>query len=111
MVELSAGATVRNAADLERISAQRSPGQPTSITLSANSCYKVGDTVTVLVSKGASTTAASGGQFFISYNTAVLNYTGGDPGDGTPGNPYTLEVFDHCHGASRRSSSSMRSRW
>jgi S1-C subfamily serine protease len=32
VVELS-GAPVRNAADLERIGAQRAPGQPTSITL------------------------------------------------------------------------------
>jgi S1-C subfamily serine protease len=36
VVELS-GATVRNAADIERISAQRSPGQPTSITLKRGS--------------------------------------------------------------------------
>jgi S1-C subfamily serine protease len=36
VVELS-GAPVRNAADLERIAAQRKPGQPTSITLQRGS--------------------------------------------------------------------------
>jgi S1-C subfamily serine protease len=36
VVELS-GAPVRNAADLERIAAQRAPGQPTSITLQRGS--------------------------------------------------------------------------
>lgn len=60
-----------------------------SISLNANSCYKVNDTIVVLIEKSATGTAAAGGQFFLAYDTSKLQYLGSAVGDA----PYTLPVF------------------
>lgn len=60
-----------------------------SISLSADSCYKVNDTVTVLIEKSATGTAAAGGQFFLAYDTTKLQFLASAVGDA----PYTLPVF------------------
>lgn len=60
-----------------------------SISLSADACYKVNDTITVLIEKSATGTAAAGGQFFLAYDATKLQYLGSAVGDA----PYTLPVF------------------
>lgn len=60
-----------------------------TVTLSANACYKVGDTVVVTISKDVTGTAVAGGQFFLSYDTSKLSYVSGAAGDA----PFTTTIY------------------
>lgn len=60
-----------------------------TVTLTANACYKVGDTVIVAINKDVTGTAVAGGQFFLSYDTSKLTYVSGAAGDA----PFTTTIW------------------
>lgn len=60
-----------------------------TVTLSANACYKDGDTIVVNISKDLTGTAVAGGQFFLSYDTSKLTYVSGAAGDA----PFTTTIY------------------
>jgi hypothetical protein len=60
-------------------------------------CYEPGQTLTVEIKMGAVTSTIVGGQFYLSYDTGHLTYTGGTPGDA----PFTNEIVDFIPSAGR----------
>ncbi len=65
---------------------------PGAALVTAQTCYKIGDHIIVLINTGATPVAAAGGQFFLSFDSSKLSYNGGLPGDGS--NVYTTEILD-----------------
>ena len=66
-----------------------------SITLNADdTCYQVGDTVTVEIDLAGAPALLVGGQFFLDYDATSLTFVSATPGDA----PFTREIFESVGG-------------
>src|SRR5687768_15381221 len=79
------------AACVAAAAAQTASAQTTLSLNATDACLNAGDkTLTVTIDMTGASDVAVGGQFFLQYNAAVLDFVGAGPGS----DPFVMEIFE-----------------